>query len=159
MWPNHDPYLAPRLEQGKGIPKSCGEAQITGNHLTSLYDPGRVRPQNSPAHQAGHSSSGTWWVQDNRPQTAIQLSLSDRMMQKRLNGGTQQTQRSQNQDFAQQWSEKRIKNAKTRNHCDDVQHSSFNHQRAVYPQCIVWALQSPLELGLNFKKEMKNVLT
>lgn len=58
---------------------------------------------------------------------------------------------SQNQDFAQQWTAKK-KMRRPGTQCYDVQHSSVNHQRTLYPQCFVWALQSALELGPTLKE-------
>lgn len=159
MWTNHAPYLAPRLEQEKAIPKSCGEAQITGNHLLPQmaqrgWDPRiplHTRQVTVAELHGGFRTTGL--------RQPCSFHYLPGWCRKRMNVGTQQTLRGQNQDFAQQWSEKKEEKKMQRpgTQCDDVQHSSFNHQRALYPQCIVWAFQSPLELGLNFKEGRKTV--
>lgn len=126
MWTNHAPYLAPRLEQEKAIPKSCGEAQITGNHLLPQmaqrgWDPRiplHTRQVTVAELHGGFRTTGL--------RQPCSFHYLPGWCRKRMNVGTQQTLRGQNQDFAQQWSEKKRKKK-----CKDQEPNAMMYNTAV----------------------------
>lgn len=98
MWPNHAPYLAPRLEQGKAIQRAEGKPDYKEPPHLSIWPRDGESPEFSCT--PGQSQEQSCMVDSGQQASDNHATLSAGMMQKRMNVRTPQTLRGQNQVFA-----------------------------------------------------------